>query len=138
MLEMAKAPPRDIAALKQVKGVGHEMFERRGQEIFAAIERGLALPESELPRLPRPNRRPADPAYDARLERLKGIRVQLAERYQLAPGVLCPNGTLEVIARCKPTTLEQLAEIRELRRWQLEEFGAELLIALRESERGGL
>jgi ribonuclease D len=133
MLVLAKDPPRDLGALRQVKGVGQDLFERRGKEIFGALERGLAVPESELPRLQRAIRIPPDPAYDARLERLKALRGRLAERYQLAPGVLCPNGTLEIIARRNPATLEQLSEIRELRRWQLGEFGLELLATLRDN-----
>ena len=56
----------------------------------------------------------------------------IAERYQLAPGVLCPNGTLEAIARVHPATLEQLSAIREVRQWQLREFGDALLQALKQ------
>jgi hypothetical protein len=45
--------------------------------------------------------------------------------------VLCPNGTLEAIARLNPSSIEQLSEVAELRRWQLREFGEELLRALK-------
>jgi ribonuclease D len=130
MLFMAKSPPADLRALKEVRGIGPEQAERRGREILAAVQRGLAVPEQELPRLPRPPRRQPDPAYEARLERLKVIRNQLALRYDLAPGVLCSNGTLEAIARSNPSTLQEMAGISELRRWQLQEFGGELLAAL--------
>jgi hypothetical protein len=44
---------------------------------------------------------------------------------------MCPNGTLEAIARANPSTLEQLAGVPELRRWQLAEFGGALLAGLR-------
>jgi hypothetical protein len=44
--------------------------------------------------------------------------------------VLCSNGTLEVLARVNPSTLEELTEIRDLRRWQLKEIGGDLLAAL--------
>jgi ribonuclease D len=131
MLFMAKAPPRDMAELKAVRGIGGEQAERRGHEILAAVERGLSLPERELPRVERMPRRPPDAAYEARLERLKSVRNEIAVRFDLAPGVLCPNGTLEAIARLDPATLEQLAEAPELRRWQLREFGEELVRAVR-------
>jgi ribonuclease D len=127
MLLMAKSPPGDMTALQAVRGVGQEQAERRGQEILAAVQRGLDVPERDLPRVERPSRRPLDAAYEARLERLKVARNQLATRFQLAPGVLCPNGTLEAIARLNPTTLEQLGAIPELRRWQIRELGRELL-----------
>jgi ribonuclease D len=130
MLFMAKSPPADLRALKEVRGIGPEQAERRGKEILAAVHRGLGIPENELPQIPRPQRRAPDPAYEARLERLKAIRNTLAARYDLAPGVLCSNGTLEAIARTNPRTIEEMAGIAELRRWQLKEIGGDLLQAL--------
>jgi ribonuclease D len=132
MLLMAKSPPRDLAALKAVRGVGQEQAERRGREILAAVQRGLEIPEKDLPRIERPPRRVPDAAYEARLERLKAVRNVLAIRYDLAPGVLCPNGILEAVARINPATLEQMSQIRELRRWQLREIGSGLLAALQQ------
>jgi ribonuclease D len=130
MLAMAKAPPVDLSELKAVRGIGGEQVERRGREILAAVQRGLAVPEADLPRVERPPRRPADLAYEARLERLKAARNLLAAQYELAPGVLCPNGTLEAVARINPASIEELAEVPELRRWQLREIGRGLLAAL--------
>jgi ribonuclease D len=131
MLFMAKAPPRDMAELKAVRGIGGEQVDRRGHEILAAVERGLSVPEGQLPRVERMTRRPPDAAYEARLERLKSARNQIAVRFDLAPGVLCPNGTLEAIARLNPSSLDQLSAVSELRRWQLREFGEEILRALK-------
>jgi ribonuclease D len=132
MLSMAKSPPTDLTGLKEIRGVGQEQAERRGREILAAVQRGLALPDHQLPRISRPPRRSHDPAYETRLERLKALRNTLALRYDLAPGVLCSNGVLEAIARLNPTTLDQMAEVLELRRWQLREIGAELLGAVQQ------
>ena len=130
MLEIARAQPRDASALRAMRGVGGELVERRGRELLAAVQRGLELPESEIPRLARAARRPPDPAYETRLERLKALRNELAARYELAPGVLCPNGTLEAIARAEPRSVEELRSIPELRRWQIEEFGDALVRAI--------
>ena len=130
ILAMAKAPPRDMEALKKIAGIGPDQAERRGRHILAAVEEALALPDSLLPRIERPPRRAADPALDARLERLKLVRNRLAGRYPLQPGVLCPNGTLEAIARANPASMADLAAIPSLRRWQAAEIGAELLAAL--------
>ena len=132
ILAMAKAPPRDMEALKKIAGIGPDQAERRGRHILAAVEEALALPDGLLPRIERPPRRAADPALDARLERLKLVRNRLAGRYPLQPGVLCPNGTLEAIARANPAGMAELAAIPSLRRWQAAEIGAELLAALPE------
>jgi hypothetical protein len=46
--------------------------------------------------------------------------------------VLCPNGTLEAIAKANPTTLDGLGMVPELRRWQFRTIGEALLAALKE------
>jgi ribonuclease D len=130
MMALAKQPPMDLAALRSVPGIGADQAERRGREILAAIHRGLEIPERDLPRVERAPRRVHDAAFDARLERLKTARNRLAAELDLQPGVLCPNGTLEAIAKANPGTLEGLALLPELRRWQLREVGGELLKAL--------
>ena len=127
LLELAQRPVTTLGELSAVKGIGRDGVERRGTEILEAIARGLAVPEAELPRFPRGARRETDPIFELRLEALKRERNAIAERLQLAPGVLCPNGTLEAIARAEPENLEAMGEIAEVRRWQLEVIGPELL-----------
>jgi ribonuclease D len=129
MLAMAKNPPTEVAALKTIPGVSSDQAERRGRDLLAAVKRGLELPEGDLPRLTRTPRRAPDLAYELRLDRLKAARNLLALKYDLPPGVVCPNGTLEAIARVDPKTPGEMAAVPELRRWQLREFGGELLAA---------
>ncbi len=130
MLTLAAAQPRSLEALGKIPGVGAENAARRGQEILDAIGRGLAVPDRELPAFERRPRHRPDPAFDARVERLKAWRVGLAERYQLSPGLLAPNGILEAVARAVPATVDDLMRVPGVRRWQAQEFGAELLKAL--------
>lgn len=132
LFTMSRQPPRSMEELQRVKGVGPETIARRGAEILDAIEQAMSIPERDLPRLPRPPRRAPDPAADARFDRLKAARNLIANRLDLAPGVACPNGTLEEIARQAPTTLEALEAIPSMRRWQRQEFGEELLAAVPE------
>jgi ribonuclease D len=137
LFDMARQPPRTLEELQRVRGVGPETIARRGPEILEAIEQAMTIPERELPRLPRFPRRAADPAADARFERLKTARNIIAQRLALAPGVTCPNGTLEEIAKRAPTSVEELGTIPSLRRWQREAFGRELLSALPEPAPAG-
>ncbi|MES2305048.1 MAG: ribonuclease D [Gemmatimonadota bacterium] len=131
LFQLAEHPVRTLEALGRVKGIGRDTLDRRGPEILAAIERGLAIPDADLPRLERGPRRVPDPAFEARLEALKRARNSLADRYQLQPGVLCPNGTLEGIAGTQPQNLEELRGVAEVRAWQAHEFGETLLAAMR-------
>jgi len=130
LLHLAQHPVTTIAELASVRGMGREILDRRGEEILAAIQRGQAVADADLPRLPRPARRMSDPALDLRLEALKKERNAAAARLDLAPGVLCPNGTLEAIARAEPENLGALEGVAGVRRWQLDVLGAGLLAAM--------
>ena len=68
------------------------------------------------------------------MERLKARRNALAVELDLAPGVLCPNGTLEAIARTNPAGVEALQAVPELRRWQARVIGPSLFEALQEEQ----
>lgn len=129
LFALAERPVQTLEELARVRGVGREGAERRGSEILAAIARGLAIPDADLPRVERPARRLPDPALEARTEALKRRRNHLATELELAPGVLCPNGSLEAIARAEPTDLAALSRIPELRRWQVQVLGPALLEA---------
>jgi len=127
---LAERPPADVQALGATRGMGRDIAERRGPEILAAIRRGLAIPEEELPRFVRGPRHRPDPAFEARMERLKAVRGDLVARLSLAPGVLAPNWLLETIAREAPATLEDLRGLIGIRRWQVGAFGPDLVKAV--------
>jgi ribonuclease D len=130
LLLLAELQPREVAAMRGMKGISPDQVERRGKELVAAVERGLAVAEQDLPRLERTRRPPPDPAFDARMERLKVARNAAAERLGLQPGVLCPNGILEGIARVEPKSVDEMSKVEEMRKWQREALGAELLAAI--------
>lgn len=127
MFALAKSQPKSLERLAEIRGVGRELAGRRGTDILNAIQRGLAVPDAELPHFPRAPRRRPDPAFEERMARLKSVRTGLTTRFQLPPGVLCPNWLLESVARLAPHNREELAQINGIRRWQLREFGDELL-----------
>lgn len=102
----------------------------RGASLLSVIARGLAVPEKDLPRFPRGERYQTDPAFDAAVERLKRVRNDMAQELGLDPGVLCPKGTLEAVARARPKTGSRLGEVPEMRKWQVEVMGGKFLAAL--------
>jgi len=130
LLALSEAPPRTQADLERVGGISSRLVAERGDSLLATVERGLAVPEKDLPRPPRAERRTPDPAFDKAVERLKGVRNAAAERLGLDPGVLCPNGTLEAVARARPASAAALEVIPEVRRWQIEVLGGDFLKAL--------
>jgi ribonuclease D len=131
LLGLSVNPPRSTGSLREVSGLSDGLVHRRGREIIEAVNRGLGLPEEELPRYPRGRRFERDPEVDERSERLKEVRNRRAETLDLDPGFLMSRAQLEEIARRNPRAAEQLEEIPDVRRWQIEALGSDLLGALR-------
>jgi ribonuclease D len=134
LLFLAQHPVESVAELSRIKGIGRDIAERRGEEVLAAINEGRGMPDDSLPRIAKPPRRIADPAYETRLEGLKRERNRLATEFSLAPGVLCPNGTLEEIARAEPENIESLVRVPGVRRWQIDAIGSALIAAMQTAE----
>ena len=132
LLAVARALPRTTPELSGIAALPPSLATRHGTALLDGVRRGLALPESELPRVERPPRQARDPAVEARVERLKAARNRAAAELEVDPGVLCGRSTLEAVARAQPPPNDRagLARIGELRRWQIEAFGDALLAAL--------
>ena len=136
LLDIARTQPRTKEALAKVKGMPRAVLEQRGEELLDAVKRALAVPEAELPKFPRAARWDRDPEFDARVSALKTARDAAAKRLQLDPGVLCSRDRLEAVARRNPATVEEVAEVNELRRWQVAELAEAFVEALAPHRKG--
>jgi ribonuclease D len=130
LLEIARSQPQSKESLGKIKGMPRAILEQRGADLLDAVRRALAVPDAELPKFPRAARWDRDPDFDARVSALKTARDAAAKRLDLDPGVLCSRDRLEAVARKNPATVEELAEVPELRRWQVAELAADFVKAL--------
>ncbi|HUH12442.1 MAG TPA: HRDC domain-containing protein [Longimicrobiales bacterium] len=132
LVETARQLPRNTRQLSGVPGIGSRLAASVGDDLLAAVERALLLPDAELPApLARPPRRPRpDPELEERVERLKKARDRAADRLELDRGFLMARWQLAEVAAAEPRTLEELGGLGSVRRWQLEALGRELLEAL--------
>ena len=130
LLAIARQQPQAADALLAIKGVPRGLVESRGAELLAAVRRGIECPEGQLPRFPKAPRWERDPDFDSRVSALKTVRDAAAHRLDMDPGVLCARDRLEAVARRNPTSVEELDEVTELRRWQRAELGEAFVRAL--------
>lgn len=130
LFDLARRGPRSVSELTAIKGMPKGMIDRAGSDIISAIRRGMEAPEAELPKFPRGQRWNKDRDFDDRVTRLKAVRDEAATRLELDPGVLCSRERLENVARSGARSMEDLASVPELRRWQIEEMGPGFLRAL--------
>jgi ribonuclease D len=128
------ALPRTQAALTELKPFSGRATRRRAAFWFAAVQRGLELPDSELPspRGPRTDSPPPprswpdrDPAAAARLAGARAVMKELSDRYQVpVENLLQPEALRRVCwTPPVPATPASVAEaLRALgaRPWQVE------------------
>jgi ribonuclease D len=131
LLEIARTTPTARTQLGVLKGMPRGILESRSQEMLDAVARGNEVPETQLPRFPRAQRWERDPDFDEVVARLKTVRDVAAARLDLDPGVLCPRERLEAVARRRPASVDELADIPDLRRWQIELLGDDFVRAVR-------
>ena len=130
LFELARRAPKSVSELSTIRGMPKGILERAGADIIAAIRRGVEVPEAQLPKFPRGQRWNKDRDFDEKVARLKAVRDDAATRLELDPGVLCSRERLESIVRSNPKSLEDLATVPDLRRWQIGEMGEGFLRAL--------
>ena len=130
LFELARSTPRSVSELGAIKGMPKGMIDRAGADIVAAVRRGIEVPEAELPKFPKGQRWNKDRDFDEKVARLKSVRDAAATRLELDPGVLCSRERLENVARSGAKSLEELAAVPDLRRWQIEEMGDGFVRAL--------
>jgi ATP-dependent DNA helicase RecQ len=105
-------------------------------EIDAA---GLSMPESRTLRRRAKKARSEptahwsdDPIDEQLVERLRALRTALASAKAVPPYVIFSNRTLEAIARSRPRTPVQLAEVPGIGPSRLDAYGAEILEVIKE------
>jgi len=130
LFELARRTPRSVSELAAIKGMPKGMIDRAGSDIVAAVRRGIEVPEAELPKFPKGQRWNKDRDFDDKVARLKAVRDAAATRLELDPGVLCSRERMENVARSGAKTIEELAAVPDLRRWQIEEMGAGFIASL--------
>ncbi len=126
LLDVAENRPRSLHDLSLFKGMTPGQLQRHGAGILAAVERGLAIPEADLPRFPRGARKEVPERVKERLKNLKSWRERCSRELGLDPGMLAPNWLLEAVADCQSGAAEELDAIPGMREWQKRLFGKEM------------
>lgn len=132
LLEVVRERPRNVSELARVRGFSPELAKRSGKELLDRLERTDRLDDSELvgyPRGPTGPRRP-QPEIEEVANRLKHVRNQAATALGIDRGVLMSNTVILEIARTGPSSVEELAGVSGVRRWQSETLADQFLAAL--------
>jgi ribonuclease D len=105
LVHLRPKTPADLAQLRRLEGGSRKAF---GERIVAAVQRGLELPEDQLP--PRPAR-PHGSERDAIAALLSVLVGQIAADHALPAALLAPRAALERIARELPGSPAEVASL---------------------------
>ena len=120
LLEIAAHAPETIDDLARIRGLGRPVAEGRlGGEMLAAVKRGLALPDAEVPKLAPRTELPVGlgPLTDL----LRVLLKLRAEEHEVAQKLIASAADLELIAA------DDAAEVPALAGWRSQVFGADAL-----------
>jgi ribonuclease D len=130
LVALAAARPHTVDEVLKVPGCSPRVAQRAGTAIVAAVARGEAVPEADLP-WRRPAPRPHVPAaVRHRADALRAWRGRAAHELGLDPGVLLPQRVIDRLAGEPPRDLAELEQVEGVRRWRVTLCGADLLRAL--------
>ncbi len=132
LAEVVATRPVSVAGLAAVKGFPARLARTSGRLLLDALDRVDRLPDAALSPYPHPVRRSTRPTpeEEAAFERLKVVRNRAGARLALERGRMMPNHILRRIVAAWPTSRAELAAVPEIRQWQVEVIGGELLHAL--------
>lgn len=117
LFEIAAHPPKDQAGLDRIRSIPKGFSRSRaGKSLMEALQAGLDLPDSDLPKIERAKPRPATPPMADLLKVLLKLKCQEA---RVAARMVASSQDLETWAAV-PTT-----DIRAMHGWRFEIFGAD-------------
>jgi len=120
LIEIAAHAPATVEDLARSRGLGRGFAEgRQGETLLAAIRRGVALKESECPRLP--PRADVPPGLGPIVDLLRVLLKMRCEAHEVASKLVASADDLERIAA------DDKAAVAALTGWRRDLFGADAL-----------
>jgi ribonuclease D len=130
LVEAVARQPLRIEELLDIRGFPRGLAREEGGALLRRLDAVAELPDSELKAYPRgvrrgPGRPP--PELEALVDRLKGIRNEVAKELGLPRGTVLANAVVIAIAQAAPRTREELLAIEGMREWKADVLGDRLL-----------
>ncbi|MBI4400317.1 MAG: ribonuclease D [Nitrospirae bacterium] len=99
LLVLARQAPTTLTALRAMRGLHPSEVGRNGDVLLATIRRGLSLPESEWPDVPRAGK--PEPEAAGQVELLQAVLKARAQEEEIAPSLLASAADLQALVDAK-------------------------------------
>lgn len=134
ILEIAKARPQSVKRLSMLDVLSEKQIRMYGEEMVGAVRQGLEIDEADLPVYPRKRAPTVHPKVPERVRALRLWRDEQAESLALDPALVLSKALISAIAARNPKTAAELAEVEDIRNWQIETFGEAIIDVLEKTD----
>ncbi len=131
MMKIATARPVTLRRLKNIKALSNRQISMYGSDLIRVVAKTLKIPESELPVFPSQKPPVLPNSVPAKIKALKSWRVSKANVLGIDPGILCNNALITAIAVKNPGDSKSLETVKEIKNWQKQAFGTEIIRVLK-------
>lgn len=131
IIEMVEKKPKTLKDLKDISGMNPKLLPRLSHSLLKRIHEALNLPDDALPVYPRKARKPIGARVSKRVKALKEWRDKRAGRLGIDPPLICNNVQIQSLALAHLEDPKDLEGVDELRKWQRQLFGREIITLLK-------
>ncbi|MBT6338727.1 MAG: ribonuclease D, partial [Desulfobacula sp.] len=130
LITMAQQKPVTIDHMLRIRAISQKQAGMYGNLCIDAIVKAMAVEHKDLPSYPKIRRPKKNPMVQERIERLKKMREKTSSSIGIEPGFLLNNALIGFIAFENPKNLKDLLRIENVRNWQVEAIGENILSTL--------
>jgi ribonuclease D len=131
MMKIATAKPVTLRRLKGINALSEKQIHMYGNDLIAVVAGALKIPDSKLPVYPKKKAQVLPYEIPKRIKALKSWRASKVRALEIDPGIICNNALITSIAIQNPVDKRSLDKIKEMRNWQKQEFGREIITLLK-------
>ena len=135
LLTIAAEKPNNIKKLENTQALSANQIKMYGQNLIKAVNAALKTPSENLPTYPRKKAPTVKPDVGKRVKALRDWRDHQADRLEVDPALLFTNALISTIAVKNPGNFKSLSKIKEMKGWQKNKFGKDILKTLNKVNR---
>jgi ribonuclease D len=135
ILKLVRTAPVTLNQMEKSGALSQKQIAMYGSDLLDCIKAAQAVPADKLPVYPRRQPPVSRPAAPNRVKKLKRWRDKLAQRLGLDAGLLMNKALLHTIASQNPISLKTLEHIGDMKDWQRDTFGKDIVGLLSQRQR---
>ena len=136
LFELAGKKPLNLKQLEKTGALSARQIRMYGRGLLTVMQDAMSLSEDELPVYPRKKKaRRVSLAVAGRVKALKNWRDKQAQRLAIDPALICSKALISAVAVQRPLKISELESIKEMKNWQRNEFGRDIVRVLKGNDK---